>query len=42
MKRFDSTKLKHTHLFKALTIFTNFLHSHQMDFIFEHIVLDQN
>jgi hypothetical protein len=37
MKSFDSTKLKHTHLFKALAILTNVLHSHQMDFIFEHI-----
>ncbi len=35
MKRFDSTKLKYTHLFKAATIFTNVLHRHIMDFTFE-------
>jgi len=35
MKKFDSTKPKYTHLFKATIILTNFLHRDQMDFTFE-------
>jgi hypothetical protein len=34
MKRFDSTKLKYTILFKTKVIFINFLHRRQMDFTF--------
>jgi hypothetical protein len=35
MKRFDSTKQKYNHLFKATTFLTNFLHSHRQDFTIE-------
>ncbi len=35
MKRFDSTKLKYTILFKNVVILIIFLHRHQMDFTFE-------
>jgi hypothetical protein len=35
MKIFDFINPKYTHLFKVITIFTNFLHRHWMDFAFE-------
>jgi hypothetical protein len=35
MKIFDSTKPKHTSLFKVTHILTNFLHRYQMDLTFE-------
>jgi hypothetical protein len=35
MKRFDSTKDKYNHLFKTITLLTNFLHMHRQNFTFE-------
>ncbi len=35
MKRFDSTKQKYNHLFRARTFLTNFLHRHHQNFMIE-------
>jgi hypothetical protein len=35
MKKFDSTKLKYAHLFRATTLLINFLHMRCMDFTYE-------
>jgi hypothetical protein len=35
MKHFDSTKSKYGHLSCAITILSNFIHRHWMDFIYE-------
>jgi hypothetical protein len=35
MKRFDSTKQKYNHLFKAATLLTNFLNRRHQDFTIE-------
>jgi hypothetical protein len=46
MKRFNSTKPKYNHLFKAIVIFINFLHRCHLDFTIEvignHIVDPSN
>jgi hypothetical protein len=42
IKRFDSTKQKYNHLFKATTFLTNFLHRRHQDFTIEIIGEHQN
>ncbi len=35
MKKFDSTKLRYSHLFKSRALLTNFLHRRRMDLTYE-------